>query len=84
MMRSLSPYPPRVDRISHRSVPNLLSMARDIHSVVFALTAIFWFGIMCRPATGHAQELSPDLAGRLAHAVMQRWPQGEPPQTARL
>jgi unsaturated rhamnogalacturonyl hydrolase len=55
-------------------------MAQGLHSFAFALTAIFWFWIVCWPAAGHAQEMSPDLAARLAHTVMQRWPQGEPPQ----
>jgi len=80
MMRSLSPYPPRGDQISHGSIPSPLSMAQGIHSFAFAFTAIFWFWIVCWTAAGQAQELSPDLAARLAHTVMQRWPQGEPPQ----
>jgi hypothetical protein len=48
---------------------------------LFALAAIFWFWIVCWPAPAHAQEVSPNSAGRLAHTVIQRWPQGEPLQT---
>ena len=56
-MRYLSPYPPRLDRISYGSIPNRLSMAQGIHSVAFAITAIFWLWILYWPATGQAQEL---------------------------